>query len=97
MRTFAAELGGYRPCRSVVIGVTAWFDRAGWSALEANAAIAEESLLAKFAGGFVSVRDWSCAMLPEGHDIYGSILADKRPASKDEPAVMCASFVRRQA
>jgi putative glutamine amidotransferase len=33
--------------RSIVIGVTAWFHRARWSAMDGDAAIVEESLLAK--------------------------------------------------
>jgi len=54
-----------------------------------------ESLLAKFNGAFETHRDWSCAMLPDGHDIYGSVLADRRPESDQEPAVFCVSFIRR--
>jgi SAM-dependent methyltransferase len=53
-----------------------------------------DSVLGAFASGFTVNRSWCCAMLPEQHDIYGSVLANKPPVSGDSPAVLCALLAR---
>lgn len=53
-----------------------------------------DSVLGAFVPGFTVKRSWCCAMLPEQHDVYGSILANKPPLLEDSPAVLSALLVR---
>jgi len=53
-------------------------------------------LLKAFGNGFALLRTWCCAMLPQTHDVYGSVLKNQEPISDEDPTVLCASFSRRE-
>lgn len=55
-----------------------------------------ESVLRAFERGFAVNRSWCCAMLPGGHDVYGSVLANQPPKSEQDRAVLCALMVRSE-
>jgi len=54
----------------------------------------QDALVRAFEPSFTIKRSWCSGMLPQGHDIYGSVLAGAPHALPEAPGVLCAFMVR---
>jgi ubiquinone/menaquinone biosynthesis C-methylase UbiE len=52
------------------------------------------TILRSFEPSFVVARSWCCAMLPDTHDVYGSVLMGHTVESEEDAAVLCALLTR---